>query len=42
MRSFHDGLYDAINTGYLIEKLEMNPEFQLTSYEIPEKDKGSG
>ena len=37
--SSHDGLCDAINTGYLIEKPEMNPEFQLVSYEIPEKDK---
>lgn len=36
---FHDGLDDAVNTGYLIEKLEMNPNFQLVSYEIPEKDK---
>ena len=36
---FHDGLDDAVNTGYLIEKLEMNPDFQLVSYEIPEKDK---
>ncbi len=34
---FHDGLDDAVNTGYLIEKLEMNPELQLVSYEIPKK-----
>lgn len=34
---FHDGLDDAINTGYLIEKLEKNPDFQLVSYEMPEK-----
>lgn len=34
---FHDGLDDAVNTGYLIEKLEMNPDFQLVSYEKPEK-----
>ncbi len=36
---FHDGVDDAINTGYLIEKLELNPDFQLASYEVPEKDK---
>lgn len=34
---FHDGLDDAVNTAYLIEKLEMNPEYQLASYEMPEK-----
>lgn len=33
----HDGLDDAVNTAYLIEKLEMNPEYQLASYEMPEK-----
>ena len=37
---FHDGLDDAINTGYLIEKLEMNPGFQLAEYKIPEKHTG--
>lgn len=26
----------------MIEKLEMNPEFQLVSYESPEKDKVEG
>ena len=26
---FHDGLDDAVNTGYLIEKLELNPDYQL-------------
>lgn len=36
----HDGLDDAVNTGQLIEKLEMDPDFQLASYEVPEKDKG--
>ena len=34
---FHDGLDDAVNTGYLIEKLERNPDYQLVSYEMPEK-----
>ena len=36
-RDFHDGLDDAVNTGYLIEKLELNPEYQLVSYEMPDK-----
>ena len=31
---FHDGLDDAVNTGYLIEKMEMNPEYKLVSYEM--------
>lgn len=35
---FHDGLVDAINTGYLIEKLELNPGYQLVSYEVEEKE----
>lgn len=35
--NFHDGLDDAVNTGYLIEKLELNPEYQLVSYEMPDK-----
>ena len=30
-------LEDAVNTGYLIEKLELNPDYQLVSYELPEK-----
>lgn len=34
---FHDGLDDAVNTAYLIEKLELNPEYQLVSYEMPDK-----
>ena len=34
---FHDGLNDAVNTGMLIEKLELNPDYQLVSYEMPEK-----
>lgn len=34
---FHDGLDDAINTGRLIEKLELNPEYQLVHYELPGK-----
>ena len=37
---FHDGLDDAVNTGYLIEKMEMNPEYKLVSYEMPEKESG--
>ena len=37
--SLHNGLDDAINTGYLIEKLEKHPDFQLLSYEMPEKEK---
>ena len=35
---FHDGLDDAVNTGRLIEKLELNMEYQLVSYEMPEKE----
>ena len=35
--NFHDGLDDAVNTGYLIEKLELNPEYQLVSYEMSDK-----
>lgn len=35
--NFHDGLDDVVNTGYLIEKLELNPEYQLVSYEMPDK-----
>lgn len=34
---FHDGLDDAVNTAYLIEKLELNPKYQLVSYEMPDK-----
>lgn len=34
---FHDGLDDAVNTGYLIEKLELNPDYQLVSYRMMEK-----
>ena len=33
----HDGMDDAVNTGLLVEKLEMNPDYQLISYEMPEK-----
>lgn len=33
-------LDDAVNTGYLIEKLEMNPEYKLVSYEMPEQEQG--
>lgn len=36
--NFHDGLDDAVNTGNLIKKLEMNPEYELVSYETPESD----
>ena len=34
---FHDGLDDAVNTAYLIEKLELNPEYQLVTYEMSDK-----
>lgn len=37
----HDGLNDAIHTGYLIERLELNPDYQLVSYEFPETDSKS-
>lgn len=33
----HDGLDDAVNTGALIEKLELNPTYQLIAYEGPGK-----
>lgn len=36
---FHDGLDDAINTGRLIEKMEMNPEYELRGYEMPSVSK---
>lgn len=36
----HDGLDDAVNTGYLIEKLEMNSEYKLVSYEMAEQEQG--
>ena len=29
-----------MNTGYLIEKLEMNLEYKLVSYEMPEQEQG--
>ena len=29
-----------MNTGYLIEKLEMNPEYKVVSYEMPEHEEG--
>lgn len=35
---FHDGLDDAVNTGCLIEKLELNPDLQLIECETPEKE----
>ena len=31
---FHDGLDDAVNTGKLIEKLELNPEYELVDYAV--------
>ena len=31
-------LDDAVNTGYLIEKLEMNLEYKLVSYEMQEQE----
>ena len=38
MAGIHDGLDDAINTGYLIEKIEKCPDFQLLSYAMPETE----
>lgn len=35
---FHDGLADAINTGLLIEKLELHPEYELSGYAQWETD----
>lgn len=35
--SFHDGLCDALNTGKLIRKLELDPEYQL-NYEARQKE----
>ena len=35
---FHDGLDDAVNTGALIKKLELNPEYEITKYALPESD----
>lgn len=35
---FHDGLDDAMNTGKLIQKLELNPEYQLLDYAIFNSD----
>lgn len=32
---FHDGLDDAVNTGKLIRKLELNPEFELHADYVP-------
>ena len=34
---FHDGLDDAVNTEKKKKKLELNPEYQLVSYEMPDK-----
>lgn len=34
---FHDGLGDAVNTGCLMAKLELNPEYRLPGYEFSEK-----
>ena len=36
----HDGLGldDAVNTGALIKKLEMNPEYEIAKYALPESD----
>ena len=36
--NFHDGLDDAVNTGKLIEKLELNPEYKLVDYALLESD----
>lgn len=35
---FHDGLDDAVNTGALIKKLELNPEYEIAKYALPESD----
>ena len=36
---FHDGLDDAANTGKLIRKLELQPDYQLTkAYELLSSD----
>ena len=32
---FHDGLDDAVNTGALIKKLELNPEYEIAKYALP-------
>lgn len=32
---FHDGLDDAVNTGKLIQKLELDPAFELTAGYVP-------
>ncbi len=32
---FHDGLDDAVNTGKLIRKLELDPGFELTAGYVP-------
>ena len=34
----HDGLNDALNTANLIKTLEMNADFQLCKYEMPDKN----
>ena len=34
----HDGLFDAVNTGFLIEKLELHPEYELPDYTLWEPD----
>ena len=39
---FHDGLDDAVNTGKLIQKLEMNPEYKLVEYIMPEMSEHLG
>ena len=32
--NFHDGLDDSVNVACLIEKLELNLEYQLVNYEM--------
>ena len=32
--NFHDGLDDSVNAACLIEKLELNLEYQLVNYEM--------
>ena len=36
---FHDGLDDAVNTGALIKKLGLNPEYEIARFALPESNK---
>ena len=35
---FHDGLDDAVNTGALIKKLELNSKYEIAKYALPKSD----